>query len=120
MSPAVTHGSRNLQVRLRTGPRDANSQADSAGSIPVTRSPLKAQARTDEAAFAALSGTSPIPASSGRTIRHRLNRGGDWDLNRAIHTIALTRMRSCPRTRAYITRRTAQGKTTREIRRCLR
>jgi transposase len=73
-----------------------------------------------EAAFAALGGTSPIPASSGQTIRHRLNRGGDRALNRAIHAIAITRMRSCPRTRAYITRRTAEGKTTREIRRCLK
>jgi transposase len=73
-----------------------------------------------EAAFAALAGTSPIPASSGQTIRHRLNRGGDRALNRAIHAIALTRIRSCPRTRAYITRRTAEGKTPREIRRCLK
>jgi transposase len=73
-----------------------------------------------EAAFAALGGTSPIPASSGRTIRHRLNRGGDRALNRAIHTIALTRMRSCARTRAYVARRTAEGKTLREIRRCLK
>jgi transposase len=56
----------------------------------------------NEAAFAALGGTSPIPASSGRTIRHRLNRRGDRALNRAIHAIALTRMRSCPRTRAYV------------------
>ena len=74
----------------------------------------------NEAAFAALGGTSPIPASSGKTVRHRLNRGGDRALNRAIHAIALTRMRSCPRTRAYLTRRTAEGKTTREIRRCLK
>ena len=72
-----------------------------------------------EAAFAALAGTNPIPASSGRIMRHRLNRGGDRALNRAIHTIALTRIRSCPRTRAYIDRRTADGKTPREIRRCL-
>jgi transposase len=73
-----------------------------------------------EAAFAALGGTSPIPASSGRTVRHRLNRGGDRALNRAIHTIALCRIRSCPRTRAYVARRTAEGKTAREIRRCLK
>jgi transposase len=73
-----------------------------------------------EAAFAALGGTSPIPASSGQTVRHRLNRGGDRDLNRAIHAIAVTRMRSCPRTRAYVARRTAEGKTLREIRRCLK
>lgn len=73
-----------------------------------------------EAAFATLAGTSPVPASSGQTIRHRLNRGGDRALNRAIHAIALVRMRSCPRTRAYIARRTAEGKTAREIRRCLK
>lgn len=74
----------------------------------------------NEAAFAALAGTSPLPASSGRTVRHRLNRGGDRALNRAVHTIALTRMRSCPRTRAYVARRAAEGKTTREIRRVLK
>jgi transposase len=63
-----------------------------------------------EAAYAALGGTSPVQASSGQTIRHRLNRGGDRALNRAIHAIALVRMRSCPRTRAYVARRTAEGK----------
>ena len=73
-----------------------------------------------DAAFAALSGTSPLQASSGRTVRHRLNRGGDRALNRALHTIAMIRMSSCPRTRAYVARRTAEGKTTREIRRCLK
>jgi transposase len=73
-----------------------------------------------DAAFAALAGTNPIPASSGQTIRHRLNRGGDRQLNRATHDIAKTRMRCCPRTRAYIDRRTAEGKTDREIRRCLK
>jgi transposase len=73
-----------------------------------------------DAGFAALAGTSPLPASSGRTIRHRLNRGGDRALNWAIHTIALTRMRSCARTRDYVARRTAEGKTSREIRRCLK
>jgi transposase len=74
----------------------------------------------NEAAFAALGGTSPIPASSGQTVRHRLNRGGDRALNRAIHAIAVVRMRGCPRTRAYVARRTAEGKTPREIRRCLK
>jgi hypothetical protein len=73
-----------------------------------------------QAAFAALGGTSPIPASSGKTVRHRLNHGGDRALNRAIHAIALTRIRSCPRTRAYVARRTAEGKAPREIRRCLK
>ena len=74
----------------------------------------------NDSAFAALAGTSPLQASSGQTVRHRLNRGGDRALNRAIHTIALTRMRSCPTTGAYIARRIAQGKTLREIRRCLK
>ncbi|HSL08393.1 MAG TPA: IS110 family transposase [Pseudonocardiaceae bacterium] len=74
----------------------------------------------NDAAFAALAGTSPLEASSGRTVRHRLNRGGDRALNRAIHTIATSRMRSCPTTRAYLARRTAEGKTPREIRRCLK
>jgi len=73
-----------------------------------------------DAAFAALAGTNPIPASSGQTIRHRLNRGGDRQLNKATHDIAKTRMRCCPRTRAYMARRTAEGKTDREIRRCLK
>jgi len=53
-------------------------------------------------------------------VRHRLNQGGDRALNRAIHTIATTRMRCCPTTRAYVTRRSTEGKTTKEIRRCLK
>ncbi len=73
-----------------------------------------------EAAFARLAGTCPLPASSGNTTRHRLNRGGDRRLNRAINTIVLTRMRIDPRTRAYIDRRRAEGKTNREIRRALK
>jgi transposase len=73
-----------------------------------------------EAAFAMLSGTAPIPVSSGRTDRHRLNRLGDRQLNRAIHTIAVTRMRCHPPTQAYVQRRRADGKTDREIRRCIK
>jgi hypothetical protein len=61
-----------------------------------------------------------VTPSSGRTVRHRLNRGGDRALNRAIHTIAMTRTRCCPTTRTYIARRTAEGKTPKEIRRCLK
>jgi transposase len=74
----------------------------------------------DDAAFAALAGTSPIEASSGRTARHRLNRGGDRALNRAIHVIANTRIRSDPATQAYVARRTTEGKSSREIRRCIK
>ena len=74
----------------------------------------------NEAAFASLAGTAPIPASSGETIRHRLNRSGDRQLNRAIHTIALTRTYRDPSTQAYIERSVANGKTRREARRCLK
>jgi transposase len=73
----------------------------------------------NDAAFAALSGTSPLPASSGRTVRHRLNRGGDRALNSAIHMIAITRMRCCMTTKDYVARRRAEGKSSREIQRCL-
>lgn len=73
-----------------------------------------------EAAFAKLCGACPIPASSGKTSRHRLNRGGDRRANRALFTIVLVRMRHDPRTRAYVARRTAEGKTRKEIMRCLK
>ncbi len=73
-----------------------------------------------EAAFAHLCGVAPLPASSGRTDRHRLNRGGDRAANSALHTITLCRMRWDPRTRAYVTRRTAQGLSKKEIIRCLK
>lgn len=73
-----------------------------------------------DAAFAMLAGTAPIPASSGLTNRHRLNRSGDRQLNRAIHTIVLSRLRYDPTTRAYAERRRAQGKSDREIKRCLK
>jgi len=73
-----------------------------------------------EAAFAMLSGTAPIPASSGQTIRYRLNRGGDRQLNRALHTIVLSRIRFHPETKAYVARRLAEGHTPREIKRCLK
>ena len=73
-----------------------------------------------EAAFAQIAGTAPIPASSGNTIRHRLNRGGDRRLNRALNTIVLTRLRTDPVTRDYLLRRLAEGKTSKEIRRCLK
>jgi transposase len=73
-----------------------------------------------EAAFAMLAGVAPIPASSGKTVRYRLNRGGDRHLNQALHTIVLARLRHEPATRAYAERRRAEGKTDREIKRCLK
>jgi transposase len=73
-----------------------------------------------EAAFAMLAGAAPIPASSGQTVRHRLNRCGDRQLNRALHTITTSRLRHDSRTRAYAQKRRKEGKTPREIRRCLK
>lgn len=73
-----------------------------------------------EAAFAKLCAACPIPASSGKTQRHRLNRGGDRRANNALFTIVLVRMRHHPPTRAYVARRTAEGKTRLEIMRCLK
>ncbi len=73
-----------------------------------------------EAAFATLAGVAPIPASSGQTTRHRLNRGGDRHLNCALHTIVLCRLGHHEETRRYAARRQAQGKTPREIKRCLK
>ncbi|MFC4019211.1 IS110 family transposase [Micromonospora sp. GCM10011542] len=74
----------------------------------------------NDAAFAMLAGAAPIPASSGKTVRYRLNRSGDRQLNRALHTIVLTRLQRDEDTRAYAERRRAQGKTDREIKRCLK
>ena len=73
-----------------------------------------------EAAFARLAGTAPIPASSGQTIRYRLDRSGDRKLNRALHLILVTRKRTHPPTKAYIERRIQEGKTQREATRCLK
>lgn len=74
----------------------------------------------NEAAFASLAGVAPLETSSGQHSRHRLNRGGDRALNRALHTVAITRMRCHPETRAYEIRRSANGKTHRDIRRSLK
>lgn len=75
---------------------------------------------TSEAAFAALCGASPVDASSGKQRRHRLNRGGDRHANGALWRIVMVRMSHDPRTRAYVARRTAEGKTKKEIMRCLK
>ncbi len=73
-----------------------------------------------EAAFARLAGVAPIPASSGQVVRHRLDRSGDRQLNRALHTILLIRRQRHPATRAYIERRMAEGHSSREAIRCLK
>ncbi len=74
----------------------------------------------NEAAFAHLCGAAPIPASSGKSVRHRLNRHGNRDANRALYVIAVCRMSRDDRTRAYVAKRTAEGKSKKEIIRCLK
>ena len=73
-----------------------------------------------EGSFAALCGTSPVDASSGKHTRHRINRGGNRNANSALHVAVLVRSSRCEKTRAYITRRTAEGRSQRETWRCLK
>jgi transposase len=75
---------------------------------------------TSEASFASLCGVAPIEASSGKVVRHRLNRGGNREANRALYMICLARMRRDRRTQEYVARRTTEGKSKREIIRCLK
>jgi transposase len=93
--------------------------ADVAGALLVAAGDNPQRLRS-EAAFSMLCGASPLPASSGRTVRHRLNRGGDRQANNALWRIVLVRMSCDARTRAYVARRTAEGKSKREIIRCLK
>jgi transposase len=92
---------------------------DVAGQLLVTAGDNPDRLRS-EPAFAALCGVSPIPASSGRTHRHRLNRGGDRQANAAIYRVVLCRMRWDPRTQAYVQRRTEEGLSKKDIIRCLK
>jgi transposase len=103
---------KRLRSQFGVGPQTAATLLAVAGDNP--------ERLRSEAALAALCGANPLPASSGKTIRHRLNRSGDRTANNALWTIALVRMRSEPRTRAYVARRTAEGKSTKEIQRCLK
>jgi transposase len=92
---------------------------DVAGQLLVTAGDNPARLRS-EASFAALCGVSPLLASSGKTNRHRLNRGGDRAANSALHRVVIVRMRFHPQTRAYVERRTHEGPSKREIIRCLK
>ncbi|MFI7455787.1 IS110 family transposase [Nonomuraea sp. NPDC049714] len=92
---------------------------DTAGQLLVTAGENHDRLGS-EAAFAMLCGVAPIPASSGKTHRHRLNRGGDRQANAALYRIALVRLRWDPRTRAYMDRRTQDGLSKKEIIRCLK
>lgn len=109
---AVTAAAPALLDQHGVGPHTAAALLQAAGDNPHRIS--------TEARFAALCGTNPIEASSGKTHRRRLNRGGDRQANRALYTIALTRLSNHQPTRDYMTRRISEGKTKREIIRCLK
>ena len=79
-----------------------------------------AQRFRSDACFGRQSGTAPIPCSSGNRTQHRLDRGGDRQLNRALHTIAITRANHDPATRGYLARKRAEGKTDKGALRCLK
>jgi transposase len=112
IEPLVAQINPALLSHLGIGP-------DSAGQLLVTAG-QNADRLHSEAAFAMLCGVAPIPASSGKTHRHRLNRGGDRQANAALHRVIICRMRWDPRTRAYVQRRTQQGRTKKDIIRCLK
>lgn len=94
-------------------------KTNNAGQLLVTAGQNLDRLRS-EAAFAHLCAADPIPASSGKTNRHRLNPGGDRAANAALYMIVVTRLRYCERTRAYAARRTLEGRSKREIIRCLK
>jgi transposase len=112
MLAAITACAPALLDRYGVGPDTAAALLIAAGDNP--------DRLASQAAFAALCGVSPIEASSGKTIRHRLNRGGDRRANSALYTVVLTRLGRDPRTRDYANRRTTEGKSTKEIIRCLK
>jgi transposase len=101
-----------LVARFGVGP-------DSAGALLVAAGDNPGRLRSD-ACFSMLCGSSPIPASSGKTTRHRLNRGGDRQANAALYRIVMVRLRYHQPTKDYMSRRLAQGKTTKEVIRCLK
>lgn len=112
IAPLVARAAPALLDLFGVGPETAGQLLATAGDNP--------ERMRSEAAFAHLAGVAPIPASSGRTHRHRLNRGGDRAANNALFTIVLTRMRFDPRTRAYVERRTKEGLSKKDIMRCLK
>lgn len=112
IAPLVAQINPALSALLGVGP-------DVAGQLLVTAGENPHRLRS-EAAFAMLCGVAPLPASSGRTTRHRLNRGGDRQANCALYRIAMCRMRWDPRTRAFVEQRTAKGKSKKEIIRSLK
>ncbi|MFJ8770421.1 IS110 family RNA-guided transposase [Streptomyces clavifer] len=112
IGPLVKQAAPQLLDLFGVGPETAGQLLASAGDNP--------ERMRSEGAFAHLAGVAPIPASSGRTHRHRLNRGGDRAANNALHTIVLVRMRYDERTRAYVERRTKEGLSKKDVIRCLK
>ncbi|MET7498615.1 IS110 family transposase [Streptomyces sp900116325] len=112
LDAAATENNPGLRAAFGVGP-------DTAAQLLVTAGGNPDRLRT-EASFAALCGVAPVPASSGRTNRHRLSRGGDRGANSALYRIALVRMSSDARTREYVARQTAAGRTKKEIIRLLK
>lgn len=102
----------DLVAKRGVGPDTASTVLVSAGDNP--------HRLHNERSFAALAGSNPIPASSGKTVRHRLNRGGDRQLNAALWRITMVRLATDPDTRAYLERRITEGKTKREAIRCIK
>jgi transposase len=131
----LAHRCRNLDAEITAADADLHAliqatapglldqygvDAEVAGQLLVTAGDNPDRLHT-EAAFAALCGTSPVPVSSGRTNRHRLNRGGDRHANSALYTVAIVRMaHHHPATHDYLTRSRAHGRTTKETIRCLK
>lgn len=123
----ITAEIHSLDQELKTLTEHTNPALIAAAGVgPVTAAQLLITAGDNpdrlrsEAAFAALCGASPIPASSGKTSRHRLNRGGDRHANSALHQIAIVRMGHEPRTKAYVEKKRAEGRGSKEIIRCLK
>jgi len=112
IAPLVAELAPGLPVLPGVGVQNAGELLVTAGQNP--------ERLRSEAGLAMLCGVCPIPASSGKTVRHRLNRGGDRQANSALHMIVVYRMRRDARTKAYVERRTAEGLSKREIMRCLK
>jgi|SRR5262245_24175134 len=138
---AITIAIRSLAARCRELDAEADRLAHHLDTITTTAAPRlravhgvgpdtaatllaaigdNADRISSEAAFAKLCGVCPLEASSGKTIRHRLNRGGNRDANRALHVILVVRLRRHQPTRDYMARRLTEGKTKTEVMRCLK
>lgn len=112
IAPLIAKAAPRLIALFGVGP-------DSAGALLVAAGDNPERLRS-EAAFSMLCGSSPVEASSGKVTRHRLNRGGDRQANAALHRIVVSRLRSSEATKEYMARRIAEGKSKKEVIRCLK